>query len=150
MQKKRKKIAILLVFQYQEDPIGPELSSPPRFRFQGGQHEPYGRTEDKGRTEIPMSNIVCCNCDIFVRYALLGENIAFQDFVPIIFLTSFILVDRVIELQTRSLKKIYGSLYNKHQSLNTVISNCYYINEGWTSHQRLDKTKELYMSFHRF
>ena len=42
-KKETKKIpeknAILLVFQYQEDTIRPELSSPPRFRIQGGQPE---------------------------------------------------------------------------------------------------------------
>ena len=38
-----KKNAFLLVFQYQEDAIQPELSSPARFRFQGGQYERDGR-----------------------------------------------------------------------------------------------------------
>ena len=35
-RKKEKKNAILLVFQYLEEAIWPELSSPPRFRIQGG------------------------------------------------------------------------------------------------------------------
>ena len=39
---KKKKNAILLVFQYQEDGIRPELSSPPRFRIQGGSPERDG------------------------------------------------------------------------------------------------------------
>ena len=34
-----KKNAILLVFQYKEDGIRPELSSPPGFRIQGGWSE---------------------------------------------------------------------------------------------------------------
>ena len=39
-QKKRKeKNAMLLVFQYKDDAIRPELSSPPCFRIQGGYPE---------------------------------------------------------------------------------------------------------------
>ena len=49
-----KKNAILLVFQYYEDGIRPELSSPPRFRFQGGSPE---RTDEGRRKEILVSEI---------------------------------------------------------------------------------------------
>ena len=35
-EKKKKKDPILLIFQYQEDTIRPEFSSPARFRIQGG------------------------------------------------------------------------------------------------------------------
>ena len=51
-RRKKKKNAILLVFQYKEDAIRPELSSPARFRFQGGSPERDGRTK-----EILVSNI---------------------------------------------------------------------------------------------
>ena len=44
LQKKGKN-TFLLVFQYKDDTIRPELSSPPRFRIQGG-------TPNKGWTEI--------------------------------------------------------------------------------------------------
>ena len=47
----KKKYAILLVFQYQEDMILPEPSSPPRFRIQGGYPERY-----EIRKEILVSN----------------------------------------------------------------------------------------------
>ena len=43
------KKAIFLVFHYQEDAIRPELSSPARFRFQGGSPKHDGRTD--GRTK---------------------------------------------------------------------------------------------------
>ena len=47
-KKKKKTNATILVFQYQEDPIRPEISSPSRFRFQGGYPEREGRTKDEG------------------------------------------------------------------------------------------------------
>ena len=58
MPKKEEKNALLLVFQYEEDAIQPELSSPARFRFQGGSPERDGggrRTEEQ--QEILVSNI---------------------------------------------------------------------------------------------
>ena len=51
--RKKEKNAILLVFQYYEDAIRPELSSLPRFGIQGG---PLSVTKDE-RTEILVSNI---------------------------------------------------------------------------------------------
>ena len=53
-RKKEEKNAILLVFQYKEDPTRPELSTSPRFRIQGGYPERYGQS-----TEILVSNIRC-------------------------------------------------------------------------------------------
>ena len=51
--KNKKKNTIFLVFQYQEDAIRPELSSPARCRILGGYPEPDGggqsRTEQDGR-----------------------------------------------------------------------------------------------------
>ena len=55
-RKKNKKNAIILVLPNEEIILRPELSSPPRFRIQGGYPERYGRTKDGGRTEILVSN----------------------------------------------------------------------------------------------
>ena len=46
-----KKKTIFLVFQYKDDAIRPELSSPARSRFQGG---PLSVTKDKGQTNKQM------------------------------------------------------------------------------------------------
>ena len=52
----QKKNAIPLVLSIEEMSLWPELSSPPRFRIQGGWSERHGqRTE--GRTEILVTNI---------------------------------------------------------------------------------------------
>ena len=46
-EKNKKKNAIIIVFQYEEDAIGPELSSPARFRIQGGYPERDGRRTEE-------------------------------------------------------------------------------------------------------
>ena len=51
-EKRKEKNVILFVFQYQEDTIRPELSSPARFRILGGT---LSVTEDK-QTEILVPN----------------------------------------------------------------------------------------------
>ena len=52
------KNAVILVLPIEKISLQPELSSPPRFRREGGYPERYGRTEDGGRrTEILLSNI---------------------------------------------------------------------------------------------
>ena len=59
----RKKNAILLVFQYQEDAIQPEFSSPARFRFQGGYPQRDGggqRRRRKSSCLILDSKELCC------------------------------------------------------------------------------------------
>ena len=53
----KKKKNILLVWPIEEISLQPELSSPARFRIQGGYPEPDG----EGQTEILMSNIGCLN-----------------------------------------------------------------------------------------
>ena len=47
---------MLLVFQYLEDAIQPELSSPARFRFKGGRVT-WALRMYEGQTEILVSNI---------------------------------------------------------------------------------------------
>ena len=51
------KNAILLVFQYQEDAIRPELFSPAIFRIKGGSPERDGRRTDGRMKEILVSNM---------------------------------------------------------------------------------------------
>ena len=56
MPKKEEQNAIPLVLPIEEISLRPELSSPARFRIQGGQYERDGRTD--GRTkEILVSNL---------------------------------------------------------------------------------------------
>ena len=54
------KNANLLVLPIEEISIRPELSSPPRFRVQGGWSERERRTD--GQMEILVSNIGCTQC----------------------------------------------------------------------------------------
>ena len=48
-----------LVLPIEEISLRPELSSPTRFRIQGGYPERYGRTDKGGRTEILVSYFGC-------------------------------------------------------------------------------------------
>ena len=51
-----KKNAFLLVFAFEDISIRPELSSPPRFRIQGGGYrEPYGGGQTNGRKSSAAS-----------------------------------------------------------------------------------------------
>ena len=54
------KNAILLVFQYY-DMIQPDLSSPARFRFQGGSTSVTNEEEEERMKEILVSNFGCNN-----------------------------------------------------------------------------------------
>ena len=51
-RRKIKKNAIPLVLLIEEISLRPELSSPPRFRIQGGYPERYGRTNEAGRKSL--------------------------------------------------------------------------------------------------
>ena len=65
--RRRKKNTILLVFQYQDDAIRPELFSPPRFRIQGGYPECDGqRTKKEGRRRRKS---LCLILDLYVVQA---------------------------------------------------------------------------------
>ena len=48
----QKRNAILLVFQYYENAIQPELSSPARFRFQGRHYERDGQAEPENLVSV--------------------------------------------------------------------------------------------------
>ena len=100
-KKKKEKNAILLVFQYQEYGIRPELSSPARFRIQGGYPERDGGRRRRRTKEILVSNIgsVCALsfprtysnsrelCLKFMTYGVCG---VLQTFTPYILYNSSI------------------------------------------------------------
>ena len=57
-KKEEEKNVIVLVFQYKDDAIRPELSSPPRFKIQGGGTLSVMKSEVR-RTGILVSNFGC-------------------------------------------------------------------------------------------
>ena len=67
LPKKKKKYAIILVLPIEEISLRPELSTPPRFRIQGGSPERDGR-----RTE--QQEILVSNIGLYNKFAITWSN----------------------------------------------------------------------------